>query len=132
MLTALTRETGRLLCDQANTGWRWPGRTVKPVDGTGISMPDTPTNQAQYPQSSNQAPGIGLPLARLVGGDLFVRPLVTAALRRTWPIALHEGMSAFRISSVPLETKSAPGPGRSNAGILKPARARDLSSTCHR
>jgi hypothetical protein len=67
MVTALTRETGKLLCAQANTGWRWRGRTVKLVDGTGISMPDTPDNQAQYPQSSNQAPGVGFPLARLVG-----------------------------------------------------------------
>ena len=67
MVIALTRETGNLLCDQANTGWRWRGRTVKLVDGTGISMPDTPDNQEQYPQSSNQAPGVGFPLARLVG-----------------------------------------------------------------
>jgi hypothetical protein len=67
MVAALTRETGNLLCDQANTGWRWRGRTVKLVDGTGISMPDTPGNQEQYPQSSNQAPGVGFPLARLVG-----------------------------------------------------------------
>ena len=67
MVTALTRETGRLLCGEANTGWRWRGRTVKLVDGTGISMPDTPDNQARYPQPSSQAPGVGFPLARLVG-----------------------------------------------------------------
>lgn len=30
-------------------------------------MPDTPDNQDRYPQPSNQAPGIGFPLARLVG-----------------------------------------------------------------
>ena len=30
-------------------------------------MPDTPDNQTQYPQPSNQAPGVGFPLARLVG-----------------------------------------------------------------
>jgi hypothetical protein len=57
MVMALTRETGKLLCALADTGWRWRGRTVKLVDGTGISMPDTPDNQAQYPQPSNQAPG---------------------------------------------------------------------------
>jgi hypothetical protein len=67
MVTALTRETGHLLCAEANTGWRWRGRTVKLVDGTGISMPDTPENQARYPQPSSQAPGVGFPLARLVG-----------------------------------------------------------------
>ena len=67
MITALTRETGRLLCAHANAGWRWCGRRVKLVDGTGISMPDTPENQARYPQPSSQAPGVGFPLARLVG-----------------------------------------------------------------
>lgn len=40
---------------------------MKLVDGTGISMPDTPQNQASYPQSSSQAKGVGFPLARLVG-----------------------------------------------------------------
>jgi hypothetical protein len=67
MVTALTRETGKLLCTQADTGWHWRGRTVKLVDGTGLSMPDTPDNQARYPQPSSQAPGVGFPLARLVG-----------------------------------------------------------------
>lgn len=67
MVTALTRETGQLLCAEAPTGWRWRGRTVKLVDGTGISMPDTPENQARYPQPSSQARGVGFPLARLVG-----------------------------------------------------------------
>jgi hypothetical protein len=67
MVMALTRETGGLLCAQADTGWRWRGRTVKLVDGTGLSMPDTPQNQARYPQPSSQAPGVGFPLARLVG-----------------------------------------------------------------
>ena len=67
MVMALTRETGKLLCAQADSGWRWRGRTVKLVDGTGISMPDTPDNQAQYPQPNSQAPGVGFPLARLVG-----------------------------------------------------------------
>lgn len=67
LVTTLTRETGKLLCAQADTGWRWRGRTVKLVDGTGISMPDTPENQAGYPQPSSQAAGVGFPLARLVG-----------------------------------------------------------------
>jgi hypothetical protein len=67
MVAALTRETGKLLCAQADAGWRWRGRTVKLVDGTGISMPDTLENQARYPQLSSQAVGVGFPLGRLVG-----------------------------------------------------------------
>jgi hypothetical protein len=66
MVSTLTRETGRLLHEKALAQWLWHGRAVKLVDGTGISMPDTPENQAQYPQPNTQAPGVGFPLARLV------------------------------------------------------------------
>ncbi len=66
MISALTRETGCLLSEKALAQWLWRGRAVKLVDGTGISMPDTPENQACYPQPSTQAPGVGFPLARLV------------------------------------------------------------------
>jgi len=38
---------------------------VKLLDGTGFSMPDTAGNQARFPQSSSQAPGVGFPLAPL-------------------------------------------------------------------
>ncbi len=67
MIIALTRETGRLLSARAQRAWRWRGRCVKLVDGTGISMPDTAENQARYPQPRSQAPGVGFPLAGLVG-----------------------------------------------------------------
>ena len=66
MVSALTRETGRLLSEKALEQWLWRGRTVKLVDGTGISMPDTPENQAVYPQPITQAPGVGFAQARLV------------------------------------------------------------------
>jgi hypothetical protein len=67
MITALTRQTGRALSTQAQHSWRWRGRAVKLADGTGISMPDTAQNQACYPQPRTQAPGVGFPLARLIG-----------------------------------------------------------------
>ena len=66
MVSALTRQTGQLLSQKALPQWRWRGRAVKLVDGTGLSMPDTPQNQAVYPQPSSQAAGVGFPLARLV------------------------------------------------------------------
>jgi hypothetical protein len=47
-------------------GWRWQGRSVKLLDGTTVSMPDTPANQQAFPQSRNQQPGLGFPVARLV------------------------------------------------------------------
>ena len=40
-------------------------RRVVVVDGTGLSMPDTPENQAVWPQSSTQKPGCGFPSARV-------------------------------------------------------------------
>lgn len=47
---------------------RWlGGRAIKIVDGTGISMPDTPENQALWPQSGGQQPGCGFPMMKLVG-----------------------------------------------------------------
>lgn len=42
-------------------------RPVKIVDGTMLSMPDTPENQAGWPQSSGQKPGLGFPAMKLVG-----------------------------------------------------------------
>ena len=46
--------------------WKWRGRAVKLLDGTTVSMPDTPDNQRAYPQSGTQKPGLGFPLAMLV------------------------------------------------------------------
>jgi hypothetical protein len=65
MISALGRASGRLLCERGRRLWRWRGRCVKLADGTGISMPDTPANQACYPQPSSQAEGVGFPLLRL-------------------------------------------------------------------
>ena len=45
----------------------WEGHRVKVVDGTGVSMPDTPANQRAFPQPSNQKQGCGFPVAKLVG-----------------------------------------------------------------
>jgi hypothetical protein len=45
----------------------WCGRRVKVVDGTGVSMPDTPQNQRAFPQPSSQKKGCGFPVAKLVG-----------------------------------------------------------------
>jgi hypothetical protein len=67
MLSTLTRYTAQQLSARAQAGWRWRGRSVKLVDGTGILMPDTAANQACYPQLTSQAVGVGSPLARLVG-----------------------------------------------------------------
>ncbi len=50
----------------APADWLWNGRRVLLADGLECSMPDTPSNQAQYPQSSSQKKGLGFPQIRLV------------------------------------------------------------------
>ncbi len=57
--------TGRALDAGADTGWRWKRRRVYLYDGSSVTMPDTPANQAEYPQPVAQKPGLGFPLARI-------------------------------------------------------------------
>jgi len=45
--------------------WSWHGRRVMVVDGTGLSMPDTPENQAAWPQGKRANPGCGFPVMRV-------------------------------------------------------------------
>ena len=42
-------------------------RSVKIIDGTMLSMPDTAANQKLWPQNPEQKPGLGFPLLKLVG-----------------------------------------------------------------
>jgi hypothetical protein len=56
---------GRRLDARADPEWLWHGRRVYLFDGTTVTMPDTPANQAEYPQVYNQKPGLGFPLARV-------------------------------------------------------------------
>ena len=50
----------------APSAWRWRGRAVKVVDGSGLSMPDTPENQKAYPQPKKRRKGCGFPEMRIV------------------------------------------------------------------
>lgn len=65
-LSRLTIDVGRRVEDAAPASWRWRGRRVVLVDGSTLSMPDTEANQATYPQSRKQKPGVGFPLMRWV------------------------------------------------------------------
>ena len=44
----------------------WLGRSVKVVDGSGLSMPDTPSLQKLYPQPKGAKPGCSFPVMRVV------------------------------------------------------------------
>ena len=66
LVERLGKRVGERLQEGCAQGWRWRGRSVKIVDGTTVTMPDTEDNQAQYPQHSGQKAGLGFPIARLV------------------------------------------------------------------
>ena len=63
--SAVTCSVGRSLDSKTDLRWLWNGRRVYMFDGTIVSMPDTPENQAAYPQPYNQRPGLGFPIARI-------------------------------------------------------------------
>jgi Transposase DDE domain len=65
VLRTLAMRTAQELQGGALPEWKWNGRNVFIADGSHVSMPDTPQNQAKYPQPVVQRPGIGFPLARL-------------------------------------------------------------------
>jgi hypothetical protein len=62
----LMRQTGRAVDEAAPRAWRWHGHRVLDVDGSTFTMPDTPENQAEYPQVPGQRRGCGFPIARIV------------------------------------------------------------------
>jgi hypothetical protein len=66
LIQQLARVAGERLQSLSCKPWKWRGRTVKLLDGTTVSMPDTPDNQAVYPQSGTQKQGLGFPVAMLV------------------------------------------------------------------
>lgn len=76
LLSRLVRATARGLQERAPAGWHFHGRSVVIVDGTCVSMPDTPANQEAYPQHFRQRRGCGFPMARIV----VLLPLATGAM----------------------------------------------------
>jgi hypothetical protein len=83
LLQRLMRETGQSLQQLSPAAWLWKNRCVKIADGTTVSMPDTPENQAAYPQPATQKPGLGFPIARLlVVFSLACGTVLDAALGR--------------------------------------------------
>jgi hypothetical protein len=62
----LVRTTGADVEEWGSADWNWNGRRVRIVDGSTITMPDTPANQSEYPQKKGCLPGCGFPIARIV------------------------------------------------------------------
>lgn len=66
VLIGLAQESGKQLEGQVKPEWLWRGKHVKLVDGSTLSMPDTPENQEDYPQPKAQKEGVGFPIMRVV------------------------------------------------------------------
>ncbi|WP_050031396.1 IS4 family transposase [Verrucomicrobium sp. BvORR034] len=65
LLVRASRELARRLC-AGSSGSKDPRRIVV-MDGTGITLPDTPANREAYAYGPSQKPGCGFPLMKLVG-----------------------------------------------------------------
>ena len=76
-LRRLVGQTAEDLEQQADASWLWHGLHAKLVDGFTFTMMDTPANQNQFPQNQEQAPGVGLPIARACA----ILSLATAAIQ---------------------------------------------------
>jgi len=62
----LARQVAAGLAGKRGKGSLLRGRPIKIIDGSACSMPDTPENQAEYPQARTQKPGVGFPVMRFV------------------------------------------------------------------
>ena len=67
VMTRLGREIGQRVHDSAPQSALWHGREVFLVDGTGLSMPDSPENQLEYPRPHPDRNPVGFPLLHLGG-----------------------------------------------------------------
>jgi len=66
-LRRIAREVAQRSEREVARPWCFRGRSVKLLDGTTVSMPDTAAHQKAFPQNSEQKPGLGFPIARMVG-----------------------------------------------------------------
>jgi hypothetical protein len=86
VLRTPAQRTARELRAGTTEEWKWNGRDVFIADGSHVSMPDTPENQAAYPQPPTRGPGPGFPLARVV-----VLPSLATGACHDLAIAPYEG-----------------------------------------
>jgi hypothetical protein len=87
IFATLCLRVGEALTAQASDGELWLGRRVKVVDGSSSSMPDTPANQAEYPQPHGQKPGCGFPVVAYVAVFCLATGALLALSMGKWFLA---------------------------------------------
>src|ERR687893_647148 len=85
-LQSAVEHTAQVLDAGVSDKHLWLGSDVVSADGTGIALPDTEANQDAYPQPSEQKPGCGFPVLRLVA----FMSLATGAVSRYGIGTLHD------------------------------------------
>ena len=66
-VATLARASAEQMEKEVISVWLWKDTYhIKLVDGSTLSMPDTPENQLVYPQPDSQKEGVGFPIARIV------------------------------------------------------------------
>jgi putative transposase len=66
LLESFAMDLGARLEALAPEAWLWRGRRVRLIDGTTVTAPDTPANQAEFPQRDHLPAPAGFPLVRVV------------------------------------------------------------------
>lgn len=101
VIVALARHVAQTVQQVCDCHGRWHGHRLCRIDGTGVSMPDTPSLRECFGQPSVQPQGCGFPVASLVvrthAGtgmllDLFIGPLVRHEM--TSVPRMHERLQA--------------------------------------
>src|SRR5262249_38385641 len=100
-------QTGEALDVYVSPDHLWLGRRVRVIDGTRIALPDTPANQADYPQPAEQKPGRGFPVLGLVA----LMSLATGAVGQYALASLHEPDNSLTHPGGPLDVGAALGCG---------------------
>jgi hypothetical protein len=95
LLEGVWQAIAEQLTSATTPAMQWRGLRVAVVDGTASSMPDTPQNQAVWPQPKGQKPGCGFPPVKLVG--LF--SLATGAVHALATGKLHSSEYPLFISN---------------------------------
>ena len=91
LLASLWPSMASALDTRTPTTRLWLGLRVAVLDGSTLSMPDTPENQAEWPQPSTQKPGCGFPVMKL----LAVFSLASGALHSIAIGSLHNAEHAL-------------------------------------
>ncbi|PHQ64676.1 MAG: IS4 family transposase [Sulfurimonas sp.] len=66
LLSTLTKDIAINNEKKIDSKWKFRGRNIYLIDGTTITMPDSESNQKEYPHTKTQKEGLGFPVCRIV------------------------------------------------------------------